>query len=127
MKENNIPNELKILSIGNSFAHDTMKLLAEVALDLGVEKIKLGNLYIGGCSINRHWSNAQNDTPGYNYHTNNGSGWEITPEYKMSDAIKSEKWDVISIQHGTGDKSKYTQEVSYENLPALVAYVKSIG
>ena len=88
-RENNVPEELKILSIGNSFAHDTMKLLAEVALSLGVKKIKLGNLYIGGCSINRHWSNAQNDTAGYNYHTNDGSGWEITPEYKMSDAIRS--------------------------------------
>ena len=125
--ENQIPKELKILAIGNSFAHDTMKLLADVALDLGVEKIKLGNLYIGGCSINRHWSNAQNDTPGYNYHTNDGSGWEIIPEYKMSDAIKSEEWDFISIQHGTGDKSRYTEEASYDNLPALVKYVKSIA
>ena len=127
MKENKIPTELKILSIGNSFSHDTMKLLPDVALSLGVEKIKLCNLYIGGCSLNRHWSNAENDTPGYNYHTNDGTGWEITPEYKMSDAIKSEEWDFISIQHGTGDKSRYTSEASYENLPALVNYVKSLA
>ena len=119
--------ELKILSVGNSFSVDTMEHLAEVALAAGVKKITLGNLYIGGCSINRHWSTAQNDIAAYKYYTNNGLGWENTPEYKSSDAIKSEKWDYISIQHGTADGSRYTSEESYENLPALVAYIKSLA
>ena len=119
--------ELKILSVGNSFSIDTMEHLAGVALSAGVKKVTLGNLYIGGCSINRHWSNAQADAPVYRYYTNNGSGWQITPEYKSGDAIKSEKWDFISIQHGTGDGSRYTSELSYENLPALVTYVKSLA
>ncbi len=127
MKENMIPTELKILSVGNSFSIDTMEHLAEVALSVGVKKITFGNLYIGGCSINRHWSTAQADATAYKYYTNDGSGWQITPEHKSSDAIKSEKWEFISIQHGTADGSRYTSEESYENLPALVSYVKSLA
>ena len=42
---------LKILTIGNSFSDDTMQYLYKVAKSAGVEKIKLGNLYIGGCSL----------------------------------------------------------------------------
>lgn len=121
------PEELKILSVGNSFSIDTMEYLAEVAVSAGVKKVTLGNLYIGGCSINRHWSTAQADVASYKYYTNDGSGWQVTPEYKSSDAIKSEKWNFISIQHGTADGSRYTSEDSYANLPALVAYVKSLA
>lgn len=121
------PEELKILSVGNSFSIDTMEYLAEVAVSAGVKKVTLGNLYIGGCSINRHWSTAQADVASYKYYTNDGSGWQVTPEYKSSDAIKSEKWDFISIQHGTADGSRYTSEDSYANLPALVTYVKSLA
>lgn len=124
---NLVPEDLKILSVGNSFSIDTMEHLANVALSAGVKKITLGNLYIGGCSINRHWSTAQADAAAYKYYTNDGSGWQVTSEYKSSDAIKSEKWDFISIQHGTADGSRYTSEESYENLPALVAYVKSLA
>ena len=122
-------NELKILSVGNSFAMDTMWHLPNIALSLGLKKIKFAFLYIGGCSINRHWSNAKNDAPAYKYYTNDGSGWTIPEEYdtKISDAIKSEHWDYISIQHGTGDGSRYTSAESYENLPYLVKYIKNIA
>ena len=121
--------ELKILSIGNSFAMDTMEHLPNIALSLGVKRIKFAYLYIGGCSINRHWSNAKNDAPAYKYYTNDGTGWTIPEVFdtKISDAVKSERWDFISIQHGTGDGSKYTSAESYSNLPLLVEYIKNIA
>ena len=37
---------LKILTIGNSFSVDCMQFVYEIAQAAGVEKIKLGNLYI---------------------------------------------------------------------------------
>ena len=67
--------ELKILSIGNSFSVDTMRHIPDIALALGVEKICFGNLFIGGCSINRHYSNIQNNAAEYVYYKNMGDGW----------------------------------------------------
>ena len=119
--------ELKILSVGNSFSVDTMEHLANIALNVGFKKVKLGNLFIGGCSINKHYNNAMNDIGEYKYYVNNGEGWSCTENFKSSDAIKSEEWDIISIQHGTKDGSRYTSAESYEKLPALIDYVKSLA
>ncbi|MBQ8431353.1 MAG: DUF4886 domain-containing protein [Clostridia bacterium] len=118
---------LKILSIGNSFSMDTMEHLANVALSLGYQSVKLGNLYIGGCSLNKHFYNAENDLAAYRYFQNTGDGWRETPEHKISDALKECDWDWISIQHGTKDKSRYTSVESYEKLPALIEYVKGLA
>ncbi|MBQ8214114.1 MAG: DUF4886 domain-containing protein [Clostridia bacterium] len=125
MMPNETKKSLKILSVGNSFSIDTMKHLPYIAASLEIEDIRLGNLYIGGCSINRHCTNVENDAPAYKYYTSNGGDWSNTPDVKVSDAIKSEDWDWISIQHGTGDGSRYTAVESYQKLPYLVGYIRS--
>ena len=121
---NSCKNDLRILCIGNSFAADTIRHIPDIARDLGIEKIHFGNLYIGGCSINRHYANFLNDAADYTYYSNNGSEWSSIPDYPISKALESQEWDWISIQHGTGDGSRYTLESSYENLPKLVQCVK---
>ena len=115
---------LKILSVGNSFAVDTTQYAAEVALSLGFKSVHIGTLYIGGCSINRHYGNAQANAPAYRYYENDGDGWRETEGVSIEDAVRSDEWDFISIQHGTGDGSRYTLAASYENLGALVTYIK---
>lgn len=120
-------NEIKILCIGNSFSEDTTSRLAEIALHSGFSKIKAANLYVGGCSINKHCIHAEQDLPVYRYSVNEGNGWSHTPKYKISDAIQSDDWDWISIQHGTGDKSRYTELASYEKLPWLIDYTKKLA
>ena len=120
-------NELKILCIGNSFSEDTTAHLAEIALYSGFSKIKVANLYRGGCSINRHCLHAEQDLPVYRYDVNEGNGWSNTLNHRISDAIKSDDWDWISIQHGTGDKSRYTELSSYEKLPWLIDYIKNLA
>lgn len=118
-------NALKILAIGNSFAVDTMKHLANLAASLGIETMRFGILYIGGCSINKHLSMAESDAKAYVYYNSNGGEWEKTEGVSIREAMESDVWDWISIQHGTGDGSRYTSEESYENLPSLIAYVKN--
>ena len=125
MNSNNALKEIKILSIGNSFSVDTMKHVPNIALTLGVKKVCFGNLFIGGCSINRHYSNIKNNAAEYVYYKNTGDGWTDTPNVSIEEAILSEDWDWISIQHGTGDGSRYTLEESYVNLPKIIEYVKS--
>lgn len=46
---------MKVLSIGNSFTHDSHYWLKPLAAANGVE-MELLNLYIGGCSLEGHWA-----------------------------------------------------------------------
>ena len=118
---------LSILSIGNSFSADTMEFLAPVALHAGYERVYMGNLYIGGCSVRKHLHNAQNDLAAYTYHTDDGTGWNQTPAVSISQAVTEREWDVINIQQGTLDGSCYSNLADYDDLPALIAYVRSIA
>ena len=115
---------LKILSVGNSFAVDTAEYVPKIALDLGFKNVHIGTLYIGGCSIRRHYENAQSNAQAYKYYVNDGDEWRESLNVSIEDAIKSEEWDFISIQHGTGDGSRYTCEESYEKLALLVEYIR---
>jgi len=116
--------EWKILCIGNSFSQDTTRLLAPIALGCGLEKIKVVNLLVPGCSISMHWNHAVSDIPVYKYDVDTGNGWERTENCKMGDAIRSDRWDWISIQHGSKDGSRYSDPDSYAHLPELIAYIK---
>ena len=118
---------LKILVVGNSFADDTMSFAPNIALALGVPSIRFAYLYMGGCSINMHYENAMGDLPSYNYYTSTGEGWHIEREYKSGDAIKSDDWDYIAIQHGTKNGSRYTSIESYEKLTPLINYIKTLA
>lgn len=119
--------QIKILCVGNSFSCDTIEHVPGVALSLGYEKVKFGNLYVGGCSIRKHFFHAENDTPAYDYYLNEGKGWTVEQRYSIRKAVESEEWDWISIQHGTADGSRYTEEAYYEKLLALCKYLKRIA
>jgi len=120
---NSEKKELKILSVGNSFSIDTMQHVAKIANDLGY-RVKLGNLYVSGCSLNKHYLHATEDLPAYRYYTtDNETDWTEAPNVRIREAIASEEWDWISIQHGTKDGSRYTDPGSYEKLVPLTEYI----
>ncbi len=89
---------LRVLAVGNSFSVDGMEYLWQIAHDAGVEKIILGNLYIGGCSIDMHWNNIQSDAAKYTYYKNTTGEWSETKETKISTAISDENWDFVTLQ-----------------------------
>ena len=102
---------LKILAIGNSFSDDTMEYVYQIAKDLGVENMVLGILYIGGCTLDTHWSCANEQKPSYEYRRNTGSGWQTTKDTKMSTALMDENWDYVTIQQASpeaGDSASFT-------------------
>lgn len=104
-----------------------MEHIGNIAKSLGFTDFKFANMYIGGCSINRHYNNIVNDTAGYVYSADTGDGWKKTADVSIATAINDENWDVISIQHGTGDKSRYTSPESYQNLAKLIDCVKALN
>ena len=92
--------QLKILAIGNSFSVDGMTHLYKVAMAAGYkpDQVILGNLYIGGCSLETHWKNAEGNLPAYEYFKNTNNEWINTPETSILSALKEEEWDYISLQ-----------------------------
>lgn len=123
--DNNEWNEdgiMKILTIGNSFSVDSMEYVWKIADNLGV-KASLGNLYIGNCSLDKHASNAANDANAYTYYTNSDGTWSSTGNYKMSDAIRSENWDFISLQQVSGLSGA---AYSLGQLEYMINYVKGL-
>ena len=54
---------VRILAIGNSFSEDAVEEhLYNLAKEEGVPVI-IGNMYIGGCPLERHVNNARKDAP----------------------------------------------------------------
>ncbi|MBE5747120.1 MAG: DUF4886 domain-containing protein [Clostridiales bacterium] len=115
---------VKILGIGNSFSVDCMEYVYKILKNLGVEDIKLGNLYIGGCPLRSHCENARGDLPAYEYWKNTDDEWQIIPDFKMSDAIKEREWDYIFTQQQSG-RSGLAE--TYDDVDELTAYVKSLA
>ncbi len=122
---------LKILCVGNSFSVDACEWLAYIANGLGVE-IEIGNLYIGGCDIDKHISvltgNPPVDDEGnvatYTYYHFDNT--EKTSVSKVDGAaalgyISENNWDFITLQQA----SKYTNlPEKHENLSELIEIVE---
>lgn len=93
---------LKVLAIGNSFSQDSVEYLWDIAKNAGYTDIRLGNLIVPGCSLERHWKNANFAIAEYLYAKNTNGVWIETPSVKLKDGILDEEWDVITLQQASG-------------------------
>ena len=109
---------IHILAIGNSFSQDATHYLHQIAEAGGVET-KVVNLYIGGCSLERHWGNVQSGAEDYLYELNGKS----TEKYvSIQEALREEKWDYIITQQASHDSGwAETYEPFLEN---LICYIR---
>lgn len=114
---------LKILSIGNSFSDDMMEYTAQIALDAGYT-VSLGNLHIGGCNLERHVFNAQNDLAAYDYRTTTNGVWTTVSSTKMCDALSAEDWDFITFQQSSGLSGMAD---TYSDAAVLADYVRQFA
>ena len=116
----------RLLAIGNSFSDDALLYyLHDMASESG-HKLLICNLYIGGCSLQRHWENVQNDAPDYILQRINldGSRDDIKNS-RISQTLLDENWDYISLQQVSQESGIY--EGYQEYLPKLVDYVKKLS
>lgn len=89
---------LKVLAIGNSFSEDAVEqYLYELAAAQG-DSLVIGNAYIGGCSIDRHWSNAQSRKKEYRYRKIIGGKTVTRKSVDLASIIRDDQWDIISLQ-----------------------------
>lgn len=111
----------KILMIGNSFSQDTMMYAPAAAKSAGVELCGY-DLYIGGCTLERHMQVLTAGTNDYIFER-----FSDVPEqkglykYTLDEGLAYDDWDIITFQQGS-PKSGIPE--SYSFLDPLYAHVK---
>ncbi|WP_228384103.1 DUF4886 domain-containing protein [Sphingobacteruim zhuxiongii] len=114
---------IRILAIGNSFSEDAIEShLYELAKESG-KTIIIGNLYIGGASLDLHKRNIENSGAAYDYRKIGADGVKKSfPKVSIETAILDEHWDYISFQQ-VSQNSGQLQTVK-DALPAIYNIVK---
>ena len=115
---------VKILTIGNSFSEDAVEQhLYDLAKAEDV-KVIIGNMYIGGCSLERHLNNARANKPAYKYRKIGLNGMKVeTKSFALEAALADEQWDYVSFQQNSGRSGQYDTWMA--SLPELMTYVKA--
>lgn len=111
---------MNILSIGNSFSTDATRYLHSIARARG-QKWNTANLYIGGCSLERHFRNMHTENDAYELQWNGVStGFYVS----LKEALLSRSWDVITVQQVSLFSAFYEAYQPYLN--SLTAYIRSL-
>lgn len=113
---------LRILAIGNSFSQDAVEqYLYELLKAEGIDAI-IGNMYIGGCSLETHWANANGNLAKYSYRKIENGSKTTKDNSTLDAALRDVKWDYISLQQVSGKSGLYDTYKPY--LGNMVNYVK---
>ena len=106
---------LKVLMIGNSFSFSNLWQMPQVAKAMG-RKLDLASLFIGGCSLERHWSNVEAAVTNATFKPYrldrivDGRHVVENGEANIPDALAMDKWDVVTLQqasHFSWDPATY--------------------
>lgn len=90
---------IRVLAIGNSFSQDATHYLHQIAAADQVN-MQVMNLYIGGCSLERHWNNILSEAEDYLCEVNG----ESTGNYiSIQQALRLEDWDYVVTQQASHD------------------------
>ena len=90
---------IKVLSIGHSFSKDAMEAyLWDLFKSAGYDEVILGYLYIGGCPLEKHWTNVQGNIGAYQYAKNESGRWNSKYNHRAKDALLDEDWDYVTFQ-----------------------------
>ncbi|MDP4209128.1 MAG: DUF4886 domain-containing protein [Bacteroidota bacterium] len=119
----NAQKVIKILAIGNSFSEDATEAYLGGLISQNGTKYIIGNLFIGGCSLQTHWTNAEGNLPKYSYRKIIDGKRTVYPDRTMLSCIKEEKWDYITFQQASplsGQQNSY-----FPYLSNLFQYVKA--
>jgi hypothetical protein len=105
---------MKILFIGNSFSANATRYIREVSQG----ELFVRNLYIGGCSLETHARNIENDIPAYEYQVD-AKAIAMT---SIKSALLCEEWDVVSVQQVSSLSGIYDSYFPY--IDTVIAEVR---
>ena len=104
--------QLKVLMIGNSFSICVLKEMPACAASAG-ETLDLASLYIGGCPLDKHWSNVEKASDptflpyGFSYNYASVKDPKDAPVAKLGkhsnipQALVADRWDVVTVQQAS--------------------------
>ena len=111
---------IRVLAIGNSFSEDVVEHHVHELGKAQGTTIVVGNLYIGGCSIQKHLGNLRSGKKAYRYRKVDENGKRTTiRKVSMQYGLADEQWDYIMVQQVSGFSGVY---VSFERF--LPEYMK---
>lgn len=113
---------LRILAVGNSFSQDSVEQNLWELFDAAGIPVVIGNMYIGGCTLERHFNNSVTGKPDYAYRKVTGGVKTETPHVPLDYGLGDEPWDYVSFQQASGVSGEYETFEPY--LRALRAYVR---
>jgi len=117
----------KVLMIGNSFSISLLEHLPQVAAASGVD-LDLASLYIGGCSLKRHWENAarDGDKKFKPYRYGRSRFGKVTHGMaNVCDVLRMAKWDIVTVQQASHDSWKPESYSPYGS--QLVAKIRELA
>lgn len=110
---------MNVLSIGNSFSQDAHRYINKIAKADGVE-LNVFNLYIGGCSLERHYRNMLSENREYTLEMNGeDTGFNVS----LKEGVLNRNWDVITIQQVSSGSVCYDKYQPYLN--KIVEYIRT--
>ena len=114
---------VKVLAIGNSFSEDAIEQHLSALVRAEGLNVIICNMYIGGCSIDRHVENLRGNKPEYRYRKFDVNG-KMTEAwgYTLEKVLAEEDWDYVSLQQVSQSSG---MPESYALLPELVEFVKA--
>lgn len=112
---------MNVLSIGNSFSQDAQTYL--YAISRAEKKaVSCVNLYIGGCSLARHYRNIMGDKREYEIQVcGRNSGFYTS----VKEALLSRKWDAVTIQQASFWSGDFKNYAPY--LEEIVAFIRRMA
>lgn len=105
--------EVKLLTIGNSFADSAFVFLPKVASSVEGCSIVMERANHGGCELSRHWryiSEEESDSSVKNYN-----------KRTLKEILNSRKWDFVTIQQASHESWKAESYQPYAN--NIIGYV----
>lgn len=112
---------LKLLAIGNSFSDDTMKFVGYIMKDMGISDFSLGNLYVPGCTLDKHYDNAMTDAAVYEFRTTTDGEWITKKETPLKEALAYDDWEFISMQQ---QSDSHGRPETFGHLDDMISYVQ---
>ena len=109
---------MNVLCIGNSFSQNATRYLHDIARADGVS-LDVINLYIGGCSLDRHYRNMLSGERVYDLQCNGHSTRFLV---SLKEALLNREWDVITIQQASHYSFKFETYNPY--LSEIMAFVR---
>ena len=110
---------MQVLSIGNSFSCDAHRYLRRIA-EAGGAQLTVVNLYIGGCSLERHYRNMLSGSREYGLEIN---GFSTGFKVSLQEALLNRRWDVVTLQQASHFSPYYESYQPYIN--KLAEYIRT--